>query len=110
MGHTQVLDLSSGQQKRTDHGLDWRRPQWKMTSMEDDLKNLKLDFDNNYWRDHKHILNSSSGDQKEIDKGLNYRWTLNENGNENEIKDNLKDEFIRNYWINHNQILKDHVD
>ena len=35
----QILNLKSGDQKEKVKGLNWRRPQWKMTSKEDELKN-----------------------------------------------------------------------
>ena len=40
--------------------LNGRQPQLKMTFMEDDLKNLKLDFPINHWVDLDQVLNLSS--------------------------------------------------
>ena len=39
--------------------------------MEDDLKNLKMDFLNNHWADLYQFLNLTSGDETKTDKGIN---------------------------------------
>jgi hypothetical protein len=39
------------------------RSKMKTTSMEDDLKNLKIDFLSNHWADIYQYLNLTSGDQ-----------------------------------------------
>jgi hypothetical protein len=42
-----------------------------MTSMEDDLKNLKMDYLSKHWADLYQFLNLTSGDQNKTNKGLN---------------------------------------
>ena len=51
-------------------------PEMKATSMEDDIKILKLEYLRNHWPDFPQILNLSSGDQIQITNVLkeDHHW------------------------------------
>jgi hypothetical protein len=73
--------------------------------MEDDLKNMKLDFLSNHWVDHNKILNVTSGDQNKAGEGFHWRQPQRKTTSMEDDFNNLKLDFLSNRCVNLKQIL-----